>query len=351
MYAYVGSRTSRERNARGEGISVFKVNQDTGTLELVQVLGDLINPSFLALNKAGDRLYTVHGDQHEVSVFSVNSSDGTLMHLQTQNCGGKNPVHLALDPSEQFLVVSNHLSSRIAVLPVLSEGKLGTVSQTVELPGKPGPHRIEQPFSKPHFNPFDPSGRFVVIPDKGLDKIFVYRYQNGQLTAASKPWIDTREASGPRHIAFHLQKPFAYAVNELDSTVTGYHFDATSGAMKPLQILSTLPDSYTGNSRASEITLSSDGRTLYASNRGYDSIAVFNVDLSSGKLKFIEASPTLGKTPRYFCLTPNERYLFVLNEDSDSIATLAVDAKTGSISPTGNTINCGSPVCMIFLSS
>lgn len=355
MYAYVGSRTSRERHARGEGISVFKVDQDTGTLELAQVLGDLINPSFLALNKAGDRLYTVHGDQHEVSVFSVNKFDGTLKYLQTQHCGGKNPVHLALDPSEQFLVVSNHLSSHIAVLPVLSDadtkGRLGAVCQTVDLPGTPGPHRVEQPFAKPHFNPFDPSGRFVLVPDKGLDRIFAFRFEKGQLSPADAPWIDSREASGPRHIAFHPQKPFAYAVNELDSTVTGYHFDKTTGELKPLQILSTLPDTFTGNSRASEIMVSADGRTLYASNRGYDSIAVFNIDPSTGSLKFIAANPTLGKTPRYFSLTPNGRYVFALNEDSDAIVTLAVDAQTGTLTPQGIAINCGSPVCMIFSSN
>jgi 6-phosphogluconolactonase len=349
MYAYVGSRTSLERHARGEGISVFKVDQDIGSLELVQVLGDLVNPSFLALNTKGDRLYSVHGDQQEVSVFSVNPTNGMLKHLQTQHCGGKNPVHLALDPSERFLVVSNHLSSHIAVMPVLSDGKLGAVCQTVELPGAPGPHRVEQPFAKPHFNPFDPSGRFVVIPDKGLDKIFVYRFHNGRLTPASTPWTDSREASGPRHIAFHPQKPFAYAVNELDSTVTGYHFDITTGALKPLQILSTLPDTFTGNSRASEIMLSGDGRTLYASNRGCDSIAVFSINPATGHLTFIEANPTLGKTPRYFSLTPNGRYAFALNEDSDSIVTLSVDTNSGALTPTGEAVKTGSPVCMIFL--
>jgi 6-phosphogluconolactonase len=351
MYAYIGSRTSRERNARGEGISVFKVNQETGELVLLQVLGNLVNPSFLALNTKGDRLYAVHGDQQEVSVFNVSPTNGTLTHLQTQHCGGKNPVHLALDPSEQYLVVSNHLSSHVAVMPVLSDGKLGAVCQTVELPGAPGPHRVEQPFAKPHFNPFDPSGRFVVIPDKGLDRIFVYRFAHGQLSPADKPWVDTRESSGPRHIAFHPESPFAYAVNELDSTVTGYSFDSATGELKPFQILSTLPDTFTGNSRASEIMVSKDGHTLYASNRGYDSIAVFSINPSTGHLTFITANPTLGKTPRYFSLTPNGRYVFALNEDSDSIVTLSVDATSGVLEPTGTAVKIGSPVCMIFSNS
>jgi 6-phosphogluconolactonase (cycloisomerase 2 family) len=268
--------------------------------------------------------------------------------LQTQHCGGENPVHLALDPSEQFLVVSNHLSSHVVVMPVLSSGQLGAVCQTVELSGKPGPHRAEQPFAKPHFNPFDPSGQFVVIPDKGLDKIFVYRFQNGRLNPAATPWAQARECSGPRHIVFHFEKPFAYVVNELDSTVTVYHFDASTGALIPLQILSTLPDTFTGNSRASEIMLSNDGHTLYASNRGHDSIATLSISPSNGHLKFVAANSTLGKTPRYFCITPNGRYAFSLNEDSNTIVTHTVDGETGALIAKDIAARCGSPVCMIF---
>lgn len=348
MYAYVGSRTSRERNARGEGISVFKVDQDRGILERVQVLGDLVNPSFLTFNKKGDVLYTVHGDEHEVSVFRVNPADGTLQFLQRQHGGGKNPVHLALDPSEQFLVVSNHLSSNLAVLPVLAGGELGPVSQIEALPGTPGPHRVEQPFAKPHFNPFDPSGQFVVVPDKGLDRVFTFRFANGQLSPATSPWVATRETAGPRHIAFHPHQPYAFVVNELDSTVTSYRFDTTTGALAPLQILSSLPDTFTGNSRASEIMVAPDGRTLYASNRGYDSIAVFQIDGDTGWLKFMEAVPSGGRTPRFFTLSLNGKFLFALNEDSDSIVSFAVQAETGRLVPTDFSVSCGSPVCMLF---
>jgi 6-phosphogluconolactonase len=348
MHAYVGSRTSRERNARGDGISVFEMNPVTGSLELVQVVGDLVNPSFLALNRKGDVLYTVHGDEHEVSAFRVNHDDGTLQFLQREHCGGKNPVHLALDPTEQFLVVSNHLSSNLSVLPVLPSGELGAVCQTVELTGAPGPHRVEQPFAKPHFNPFDPSGQFVVVPDKGLDRVFSFRFANGQLSPAATPWVDTREAAGPRHIAFHPGQPYAYIVNELDSTVTSYRFSAQTGELEPLQILSTLPDHYTGNSRASEIAVTSDGRTLYASNRGDDSIAMFRINAENGLLQFLEVAPSLGRTPRFFALTPDGRFLFALNEESDSIASFAIEPDAGSLRPTGMHWKCGSPVCMII---
>ncbi|MFK0095778.1 lactonase family protein [Pseudomonas sp. NPDC090592] len=350
MYAYVGSRTTRERNARGDGISVYRVDQQLGTLDLIQVLGDLVNPSFLALNRAGDRLYAVHGDRSEVSAFKVSAQDGTLSWLNTQNCEGRNPVHLALDPSERHLVVSNHITGTLAVLHVHTDGSLGEVSQLVQLEGPVGPHRVEQPFAKPHFNLFDASGQFVLVPDKGLDRIFSFRFADGKLRPAEQPFVACREGAGPRHIALHPCAPLAFAVNELDSTVTSYRFDAASGALQPLQVLSSLPSTYTGNSRAAEIEVDRTGRFLYASNRGYDSIAVFAIDTHSGLLELLDVTATGGRTPRFFALTPDQRFVFVLNEDSDSIVALAVDAQHGRLSKTGFSVSTGSPVCMVFSS-
>ncbi|HKS14343.1 MAG TPA: lactonase family protein [Pseudomonas sp.] len=348
MFAYVGSRTTRERNARGDGITVYKVDQQAGTLEQVQVLDDLVNPSFLALNRAGDRLYTVHGDRSEVSAFSVDKASGKLTFLNRRGCEGKNPVHLALDPSERFLVVSNHVSGSLAVLHVAQSGELGGINQLLQLEGPIGPHRIEQPFAKPHFNPFDASGNFVLVPDKGLDRVFSLRFADGKLIPAEQSFVQAREGSGPRHIAMHPRADFAYVINELDSSVTSYHFDCSSGALQPFQILPSLPEFYTGNSRAAEIEIDRSGRFLYASNRGYDSIAVYEVDEVSGLLSFLHCVPSAGKTPRFFALAPNQRFLFVLNEDSDSIVSFAVDPRSGGLSKTDFAVSTGSPVCMIF---
>lgn len=348
MYAYVGSRTTRERNARGEGITVYKVDQEAGTLAPVQVVKDLVNPSFLALNKAGDRLYTVHGDLAEVSAFSVDKATGKLTFINRQSCEGKNPVHLALDPSQRFLVVSNHIGGSLAVMNVAEDGSLGAVNQLLKLEGPLGPHRVEQPFAKPHFNPFDPSGQFVLVPDKGLDRIFSFRFDNGKLFPADQPFVTSREGAGPRHLAFHPKAAFAYVINELNSSVTAYGFNTQTGALSPLQVLPSLPATFTGNSRASEIEIDHSGRYLYASNRGYDSVAVFAIDQGTGMLSPVEFMPTDGKTPRFFTLTPNERFLFALNEDSDTIISMAVDAHTGALSKTGFTVSTGSPVCMVF---
>lgn len=348
MFAYVGSRTTRERNARGDGISVYRLDQQAGTLEKVQVVGDLVNPSFLTLNRAGDRLYTVHGDLSEISAFRVDKASGKLTFLNRQSCEGKNPVHLALDPSERFLVVSNHITGTLAVLNVAEDGALGSVNQLLKLEGPTGPHRVEQPFAKPHFNPFDASGNFVLVPDKGLDRVFSFRFDNGKLHPAEQPFAVAREGAGPRHIAMHPKAAFGYVVNELDSSVTSYRFDTLTGALQPIQVLPSLPAAFTGNSRASEIEIDRSGRFLYASNRGYDSIAVFAIDQGSGLLSPVEFVPSEGKTPRFFTLTPNQRFLFALNEDSDSIVCFAVNPQNGALSKTGFSVSTGSPVCMIF---
>jgi 6-phosphogluconolactonase len=348
MYAYVGSRTSKERNARGKGISVFRFDSLWGTLELVQVVEDLINPSFLALSRDGRFLYTVHGDEHELSAFAIDHDSGTLIFLNQQSTGGKNPVHLAFDPSGRYLVVSNHIGASLAVVPVAADGRLEPLSQLVEIEGPVGPHRVEQKQTKPHFNLFDPAGRFVIVPDKGTDRTHVFRFINGKLEPAAVPFAVARDGSGPRHASFHPHAPFVYLVNELDSTVTAYRYDELSGNLDPLQVLSTLPETFTGNNRASEIEVARNGRFLFASNRGMDSIAVFEIDDSSGRLRFLEVTESQGRTPRFFALAPDNRVLFALNEDSDSIVGFNIDLLSGRLRANGFSIGCDSPVCMVF---
>ncbi|MGU7774799.1 lactonase family protein [Burkholderia sp. MR1-5-21] len=348
MFAYVGSRTTRERNARGEGISVYQVDTGTGSLELVQVLKDLVNPSFLALAGNGERLYAVHGDLSDISAFKVDRASGRLAFLNRQSTRGQNPVHLAIDPSGRYVVVSNHIGASLAVLPIAADGSLQEVTQLVTLEGPIGPHRIEQKQAKPHFNPFDPSGEFVVVPDKGLDRVFTFRFNDGRLTAADPAFVVTRETAGPRHLAFHPGGAYAYVVNELDSTVTTYRYVRAGGALTPVQIVSSLPDTYTGTSRASEIEVDRAGRFVYASNRGDDSIAVFRIDAATGRLSFVAAEPTGGRTPRFMTSTPDGRFMYALNEDSDSIVAFSIDAATGRLKPTGFSTASGSPVCMVF---
>jgi 6-phosphogluconolactonase (cycloisomerase 2 family) len=348
MFAYVGSRTTRERQARGEGLSVWRIDVGSGALQRVQLLGDLVNPSYLAMSAHGRRLYAVHGDRQEVSAFAVDRASGRLQPLNQQGTQGLNPVHLAIAPGGRHLLVTNHLGASVVLLPIATDGALQPPAQHLAFDGPAGPHRVEQRQAKPHCNAFDPAGRVVVVPDKGLDRVFTFVWTGDALQAASPPFAAAREGAGPRSVAFHPRRPLAYVVNELDSTVTTYRVDPATGALEPRHWLPTLPADYTGNSRAAGIQVDAAGRTLYASNRGHDSISVFRLDAASGLPSFIEALPSGGRTPRFFTLSPDGRLLYALNEDSDAIVAFRVDAASGRLAPGGAVTACGSPVCMVF---
>lgn len=354
-FAYVGSRTTRERNARGPGLSVYRVDPapetPTGAIWTpVQVLGDLVNPSFLSFDQQCRFLYAVHGDRSEISAFRIDPQTGELRFLNRRSTGGKNPVHVSVDPTNRFVVAVNHVTSSVAVLPIEDGGALGKVGDLVTMTGEVGPHRVEQAFPKPHQAVFDPGGRFVAVPDKGVDRIFVFRLdtRTGKLQAVTGGMAEVREGAGPRHIAFHPSGGLAYVVNELDSTAMACRFDAGSGALTPFQILSALPDSFVGNSRAAEIAVSATGRHVYVSNRGHDSIAVFAVEQSTGRLIAAGWHPIGGRTPRFFAFSPAEDVLFVANEDSDAIVGFRADPDTGSLALLGTAARTGSPVCILF---
>ncbi|TDH59935.1 lactonase family protein [Dankookia rubra] len=350
-YAYVGCRTTRERNARGDGINVYRTDAATGDWSHVQLVEGLLNPSFLAFDRHRRFLYTVHGDSTEVSAFRIDDATGRLSFLNRRSTGGRNPVHLAVDPTNRFMVVANHITSTVAVLRIdPEEGSIGELTDLVKLEGTIGPHRVEQPFAKPHQTEFDTAGRFIIVPDKGLDRVFAFRLEaaSGKLVPTEQGSVVAREASGPRHVALHPAAPYAYVVNELDSTVTAYRYDGQTGALEPFQILSALPDTFTGNSRAAEIAVSSDGRFVYASNRGHDSIAVLTVDVGTGRLTVQQWIASGGRTPRFFAPDPTGRFLYVANEDSDTILRFEVAAEAGELTLAGEVARTGSPVCILF---
>jgi 6-phosphogluconolactonase (cycloisomerase 2 family) len=347
-FAYVGSRTTRERNARGSGLSVYAVAPERVEWQLVQVLGDLINPSFLAFDRRGEMLYAVHGDRSEISAFRIDPRGGTLSFVNRESTGGKNPVHLCVDADNRFIVVANHVTSSLAVLPIRADGGIDPLCDLVTLSGKLGPHRVEQPFPKPHQVLFDHADRFIAVPDKGLDKTFVFRLDAGRLVALEAATAPAQENAGPRHLVFHPSNAFAYVINELNSTVTSCRFDPATGALAPFQVLPSLPDTCVRDSRASEIAITPDGRFVYASNRGFDSVTTYAVDPAGGRLSFVECREIDGRTPRFITLGLRGDTLFVANEDSDEILAFAIDAQTGKLAPRGTAAKTGSPVCIVF---
>jgi 6-phosphogluconolactonase len=350
LYAYVGSFTTAERKARGDGIHVYRVDPDTSAWTHVQHIGDLVNPSYLALSPDQRFLYSVHGDEDYATAFALDAATGQAKLLNRAKTGGKNGVREAVDPSGKFLVVANYASGSVAVLPIAPDGSLKDQQQVVQLPGEPGPHKVEQTSSHPHDIVFDHSGRFVLVPDKGLDRVFVFRFDaaTGRLDPTEQGSVKTRPGAGPRHLAFHPVRPVAWVVNELDSTIATYSFDTESGALKPVQVMSTLPPEFTGYSTAAEIAVSPRGPLVYASNRGHDGIAWYKVLPQDGALRIFGWQSTLGKTPRFIGVDPAGRYLYAANEQSDTVVTLRIDQNTGIPVPNGNIIQNASPVTIVF---
>jgi len=350
VFAYVGSFTSEDRGASGDGINVYRVDTGSGEWSHVQLVADLVNPSFLALDQNSRFLYSAHGDEAYASAFSIDAASGRLTFLNREDTGGANGVHLAVDSSNRHLVVSNYSAGSMAVLPINPDGSLGPRSDLVDLPGAPGPHPTQQTSSHPHHNPFDPEGRFLLVPDKGLDEVFVFGLDaaSGRLIAADTPSISTQPGAGPRHAAFHPTLPYAYVLNELDSTLAAYAYDSQNGAMSRRQLLSTLPDDFTGNNTTAEIEVHPSGRFLYCSNRGHDSIAAFAIDQTNGLLSLIGLTPSGGERPRFFGLDPSGTFLFACNEIGNNIVGFRVDQATGALAPTGQVVETGSPVTIVF---
>jgi 6-phosphogluconolactonase len=348
-FAYVGCYTSKERKGHGEGISVFEVDPGTGGWTERELLKGIDNPSFLTLDTRKRFLYVVHGDGEEASAYRIDAQ-GRLSPLNRQPTGGKNGVSLAVDATNRFLVLANYSSGTVAVLPINADGSLGTRSDLATLAGTPGPHPTEQTSSHPHDVVIDPGGRFVFVPDKGLDAVFVYRLDTagGKLVAADPPFVASRPGAGPRHADFHPTRPFAYVLNELDSTLTTYAFDPERGGLRPVQVITTLPPDFTGKSTTSEIEVAPSGRFLYASNRGHDSLAIFAIDHMTGVLAPVGWEPAQGRTPRFFGLDPPGSFLYAANQGSDTIVTFRVDQGSGKLTPTGQIVKTGSPSCIVF---
>jgi 6-phosphogluconolactonase (cycloisomerase 2 family) len=314
------------------------------------VRDDFPDPSFVIVDRQGRCLYSAHGDGTQATAYQIDPATGRLTVLNWQPTGGRNGVHLAIDATGRFLVLANYASGTVAVLPINQDGSLGERSDLTTLSGTPGPHRTQQEASHPHHCPFDRTGRFIVVPDKGFDKVFVFRLDptHGTLVAGTPPDVASRAGAAPRHVDFHPTQPYAYVINELDSTIAVYHFDPEKGTLKPIQVHTTLPSSYTGNNTGAEIAVAASGRFVYASNRGHDSVAIFAIDQSTGLLTSIGWEPTQGRTPRYFGIDPSGTHLYAANQNSDNVVIFRIDTASGKLTPTGEIVKVGSPSTIAF---
>jgi 6-phosphogluconolactonase len=350
---YFGTYTG----AKSKGIYVSRFDTDTGRLTEPELAAETRNPSFLTVHPNGRFLYAV-GELNDfqgkragaASAFALDAKTGRLTLLNQQPSGGQGPCHLALDSKGRCVLVANYGSGTVASLPLGKDGSLGEPLSTIQHTGSSvNPQRQAGPHA--HHIVADAGDRFVLACDLGLDKVLVYQLdaKHSRLVPHDPPFASVAPGAGPRHLAFAPNGKFAYVINELNSTLTAFAYEARRGAMTELQTVSTLPENFSGNNSCAEIEVHPSGKFVYGSNRGHDSLAVFAVDRKSGRLTLVEHQPTQGRTPRHFAIDPTGRWLLAENQGSDSVVVFAIDAKTGTLRATGQSLAVGSPVCGVFV--
>jgi 6-phosphogluconolactonase (cycloisomerase 2 family) len=325
------------------------MDESSGGLEAVQVQRGVANPSFLALAPDGRFLFCVNGgDANGASAFAIESASGTLTAINRQEIGSKNPAHICVAPDGRYVLTANYSGGTVSVLPIEADGRLDQPTQVLRHAGPTGPNPRRQDMPHPHMVVFDPSGRFVLVNDLGLDRTFVYRLEKGQLVANDPPFGRARAGAGPRHAAFHPGGRFVYVINELDSTLAAFAWDAQRGTLEEVDHASTLPEGFSGQSTTAQVVVAPSGEFVYGSNRGHDSIAIFAIDQATGHLTQRGHVPTQGRTPRNFNIDPAGRFLYAANQDSDSLVGFRIDDRTGGLEPTGQVVRVGSPSCVVF---
>jgi 6-phosphogluconolactonase (cycloisomerase 2 family) len=378
LIAYIGTFSSPLRDVlptqvdlppgNGRGIHRFTVDRSSGAMTAAGVTEMGTSPSCLALNAAGTRLYSANetdrrGEEKEgtVSEFTIKPADGSLELLGTVGSGGAGPTYVSLHPSGKFLLVANYFGGSVAVLPILPDGRLGEASDVKRDSGKVGPTKATNApagsfatsghdRTHAHMIAADPSGRFVLHADLGLDQIFVWKFdeKRGTLTANDPPAVALPPGDGPRHFCFHPSGRWVYSIQEEASTVVLFDYDAGAGRLTARQTISTLSQGFAGSNFGSEILVSSDGRVVYAGNRLHDSIAIFSIGPSGG-LTYVGEEWTRGNYPRSFNFDPSGQFLYCCNQRGDNVAVFRVDQKAGGLSFTGHYAAVGNPSCVVFL--
>ncbi|MCC6492439.1 MAG: lactonase family protein [Pirellulales bacterium] len=378
LFAYVGTFSSPLHDVlptqvdlppgNGRGIHIFRVNRDNGSMTPVGIAEAGVSPSAVALDAAGTTLYAANetdrrGDDGEgsVSAYRVNRADGSLTLLNTVGSGGAGPTYVSLHPCGQFLLVANYFGGSVSVLPVAPDGRLaeavsrqrdaGEIGPTTATSAPPGSFaRSGHDRTHAHMIQADPSGRYVLHVDLGLDRIFVWKFdeRRGELRAANEPGVALPAGDGPRHFHFHPHGKWLYSIQEEGSTVVLFDFDAESGRLAERQTLSTLPAGFAGSNFCSEIAVSGDGRFVYAGNRLHDSIAIFSIG-ADGELTYVGEEWTRGNYPRSFNFDPTGRFLYCCNQRSDTVTAFQVNRTSGGLEFTGHYAAVGNPSSIVFL--
>lgn len=349
---YVGTYTK----PGAPGIFGFALDAKTGALTPLTQTDAGPNPTFLAVHPTGDYLYAANETGNakqkiagEVSAFAVDRKSGALTPLNRASAVGAGPCHIVMDAQGKHVLLANYGGGSVAAVSVDGQGRLGESTAFIQHEGSSvNPRRQQEPHA--HSINLDKANRFAFAADLGLDKVLVYRFdaKTGALTPNDPPAAEVAPGAGPRHFAFHPSGKFAYVINELNSTVTAFQYDAKAGKLTELQTLSTLPSDFTGNNSTAEVQVHPSGKFLYGSNRGHDSIAIFQIG-KDGKLTAAGHHATGGKTPRNFGIDPSGSFLLAANQGTNNLFVFRIDPETGGLKQVGDEIAIPSPVCVKFI--
>lgn len=347
---YVGNY--KGKNA--PGIYTGRFDAASGRLAGISLAAETVNPSYLAVHPNRRFLYAANNYQGKsvgsVSAFAIDRKTGKLTLLNSVSTRGMDPYFLAVDKTGRAVVAVNYASGSVVLLPIKEDGSLAEVSAFLERHGssvnptlQSGPH--------PHSIRISADNRFAIMADRGADQVAVYRLDplKGALTPNEPPYVKVKPGSGPRYLDIHPNGKFVYVINELQNSVTAFDYNTAEGVLKEVQTVPTLPKDFAGNNLPADVHVHPSGKFLYGSNRGHDSIAVFQIDRKTGTLKPLEHVATQGKSPRSFGIDPTGSYLIVANQDTGNLVVFRIDQKTGGLTPTGQMVEVGMPVCMQFV--
>ena len=347
---FVGTYTTKTKS---KGIYAYEFDANTGKLTPKGVAAETPDPSWVAVHPSGKYLYAANeaGKAGTVSAFAVDAKSDKLTLLNQMPALGEDPCYLSFDKTGKYVLVANYSSGTIAVFPILADGRLGEHTALEKDQGATGPNKERQEAPHAHWIETSPDNRFVLVADLGLDEVLVYKFDapSGTLTPNEPAFARLKAGSGPRHAVFYPNGKFVFAVSELSSTATSLAYDAKKGTLKEIGTASTLPPGFSGRNDVAEAAVHPNGKFLYVSNRGNDSIAIFSIDPGNRTLAPAGGIPTGGKEPRHFAIDPTGKYLLVENQFSNNIVVFKIDPLTGGLTPAGQVVEVPSPVDIAFL--
>jgi 6-phosphogluconolactonase len=351
-WVYIG--TNNHPPSRSKGIYLYKLDATSGKLTDQGVAAEVGDPGWIKISANGSYLYTVATDHNHgrsiVAAYAIDSGTGKLTALNVAATDGNDSTHLDVDAGNSCAVVANYNSGDISVLPIGPDGTLGAKTALIKHTGSSvDPERQTHPYV--HSCNIDPSGKFMLACDLGVDKVFIYQFDPvaGTLTDASPPTVSVKPGSGPRHLSFSPDGKFAYLVTEMGGTVVAYSWDADKGQLNEVQTVSTLPATFHEFNKSAEVRIHPNGKFLYASNRGPDNLAIFAIDQRTGTLKLLGFQATGGKGPRDFAIDPTGSFLLAANQDSDVVTVFRINSATGMLTPMDTKLAVPTPISVAFL--